>query len=403
MPNPKIHPAILLSPVENGYVAYDPVSDRLHQLNPLAALLAELCDGSRSVDEVRALVAPLLPGGKAGEVDRWIDEGIKAGLLTANDDASQTARSLSAEELYNLAKRLEDNGKVQTAFLCAKRAVEMKPDFWDAWYDLGDLGQSVGRREEAREAYQKYFDVHPEDAELEHLLVALRDEAPPPRASDRTIQQIYKGFAVTYETRMREDLQYQGPERIRDAIVSVIGQPAGLNVLDLGCGSGLSGIVLKPWAAHLLGVDLSPEMIELARKREIYDQLEVAEITAWLGDATEPFDLIVSCDVIIYFGDLHQIVEAASKRLKAGSLFALSMERSERFPYHLTDTGRYAHHPDHVREVAGAAGLSVAYLDEAFLRMEYGVPVTGLFAVLKKQDRVGIVPTCADRLSQGDA
>jgi predicted TPR repeat methyltransferase len=384
MPNPKIHPAILLSPVENGYVAYDPVLDRLHQLNPLAALLAELCDGSRSADEIRLLVEPLLPEGKAGEIDRWIAEGLKAGLLTANEDSSPTHRELSAEELYALAQRLQQNGKVQTAFLCAKRAVELKPDYWDAWYDLGDLAQSVGRREEAREAFQKYFDTHPEDAELEHLLVALRDEAPPPRASDRTIQQIYKGFAVTYETRMREDLQYQGPERICDAIRSIIGEPSGLNILDLGCGSGLAGVALKPWAAQLVGVDLSPEMIALAQKREIYDRLEVGEITAWLEGSHESFDLIVSCDVLIYFGDLHAIAAAAAKRVKAKGLFALSMERGERFPFQLTDTGRYAHHPDHVREAAAAAGLTVAYLDEAFLRMEYGVPVTGLFAVLKK-------------------
>ena len=384
MANPKLHPAILLSPVENGYVAYDPVLDRLHQLNPIAALLAELCDGSRSADEVRSLVEPILPPGQAGEVDRWIDEGTRCGLLTSSEDISPSHRELSATELYALAQRLKNNGKVQTAFLCAKRAVELKPDYWDAWYDLGDLAQSVGRREEAREAFQRYFDAHPDDAELEHLLVALKDEAPPPRASDRTIQQIYKGFAVTYEERMREDLQYQGPERICDAIRSVIGEPKGLNILDLGCGSGLAGMVLKPWAAQLVGVDLSPEMIALAQKREIYDRLEVAEITGWLDESKEIFDLIVTCDVLIYFGDLHHVVRAAAKRVNAGGLFALSMERGEEFPFQLTDTGRYAHHPDHVREAAAAAGLNVAYLDEAFLRMEYGVPVTGLFAVLKK-------------------
>jgi predicted TPR repeat methyltransferase len=60
------------------------------------------------------------------------------------------------------------------------------------------------------------------------------------------------------------------------------------------------------------------------------------------------------------------------------------MERGETYPFRLTDTGRYAHHPDHVREAAAAAGLAVAWMEEAFLRMEYGVPVTGLFAVLKK-------------------
>ena len=35
-------------------------------------------------------------------------------------------------------------------------------------------------------------------------------------------------------------------------------------------------------------------------------------------------------------------------------------------------------------EAAAAAGLTVASLEEAFLRMEYGSPVTGLYAVLKK-------------------
>ena len=52
MPYPKISPVILLSPVEAGYIAYNPVLDRLHHLNPIAALLAELCDGSRSIEDI---------------------------------------------------------------------------------------------------------------------------------------------------------------------------------------------------------------------------------------------------------------------------------------------------------------------------------------------------------------
>jgi hypothetical protein len=46
MSNPRLNPVILLSPVETGYVAYDPVRDYLHELNPVAALLTELCDGN---------------------------------------------------------------------------------------------------------------------------------------------------------------------------------------------------------------------------------------------------------------------------------------------------------------------------------------------------------------------
>ena len=52
MPKPKINPVILLEPVEDGYIAYDPARDRLHQLNPIAALLTELCDANRSIAEI---------------------------------------------------------------------------------------------------------------------------------------------------------------------------------------------------------------------------------------------------------------------------------------------------------------------------------------------------------------
>jgi predicted TPR repeat methyltransferase len=133
-------------------------------------------------------------------------------------------------------------------------------------------------------------------------------------------------------------------------------------------------------------VDLSPEMLALARARNIYDDLEVGEITAWLGKDQIPFDLILSSDCLIYFGDLTDIVAAAAKRLKPGGFFAFSMENGNSYPYRLTDTGRYTHHADHVREAAAKAGLSVTHMAESFLRMEYGDQVMGLYVSLKKPD-----------------
>ena len=383
MSHPRINPAVLLSPVEDGYIAYDPVLDRLHELNPVAALLLELCDGSRGVDEIRALAGPLIEDGKQGEIDRWVEDGLKVGLLLAEGGEAANIQELSSVELTKLAKRMKEYGKVQPAYLCVKKAVELTPDDVDALYELGEMALCTGKREEARITYQKYFDFCPEDGEIEHLLKALRDEAPPPRASDRAIQHIYKNFAASYETRMLADLKYVGPERMQDALTAVIGEQGGLDVLDLGCGSGLAGVMVKPRAARLTGVDLSPEMIALSRARNIYDKLEVAEITQWLDQGGEPFDLIMSCDCLIYFGDLSVIAAAAKRRLKQGGIFAMSMERGSKHPYFLTDTGRYTHHPDHVREVAAKAGLELAYIHESFLRMEYGEEVMGLYAVLR--------------------
>ena len=97
--------------------------------------------------------------------------------------AAVSAGELSAAELISLSKRLREIGNVQAAYLCGKRTVELVPENWEAWYDLGEIAQCVGKREEARAAYQLYFNHHPEDSEIEHLLIALKDEAPPPRAS----------------------------------------------------------------------------------------------------------------------------------------------------------------------------------------------------------------------------
>lgn len=384
MANPTVNPVILLSPVEGGYVAYDPALDNLHQLNPIAALITELCDGTKSVAEISGLVGQLAPEGNSATIAEWIEQGMKAGLLVWQGSEPAARRELSAGELLTLTRRLREAGKVQPAYLCGKRSVELEPGDWEAWYALGEIAQCVGRRDEAREAYQRYFAAHPEDGEIEHLLIALKDENPPARASDRAIQHLYKNFASSYESRMCEDLKYAGPERLQDAIRTVIGERAGLDLLDLGCGSGLMGVNTKWRAARLSGVDLSPEMIELARARNIYDGLEVAEITGWLDRDDMPFDLIVSSDCLIYFGDLGTIVQSAARRLKPGGVFAFSMERGNRFPFHLTDTGRYTHHPDHVRDAAAQANLEVAALNEAFLRYEYGEDVMGLYTALRR-------------------
>jgi predicted TPR repeat methyltransferase len=384
MPNPIINPAILLSPVESGYVAYDPIGDRLHELNPMGALIAELCDGTRSVEDIRALVRPLVPDGKLSEIDRWIDQAVGAGLLAWAGDATSNARELSVDELSQLAKRLRDLGKVRTAYLCRKRVTELTPDDPEAWYAFGDMAHIVGKRPEARQAYEKYLESHPSDAEIKQILVALRDEAPPARAPNECIEQIYRGFSAYYEKQMREDLGYTGPERLDDGIKAVLGDRRGLKILDLGCGSGLSGTVLKGRASELTGVDLSPEMIELARGRNLYDTLEVAEITDWLKRNKESYDLIAACDCLIYFGDIGQVVVPAAAHLNPQGVIAITMEKSDQPPFQLTDSGRYAHHPDHVREVAARAGLNVARLEEGFLRMEYGVEVIALYVVLTK-------------------
>ena len=123
---------------------------------------------------------------------------------------------------------------------------------------------------------------------------------------------------------------------------------------------------MRGHAAELVGIDLSSEMIELARARNVYDKLEVGEITAWLDKGEGLFDLIVCCDCLIYFGDLSGVLRSAARRLKPSGLVAISMESGHHYPFRLTQTGRYTHHPNHVRDAATQSGLSVALIVKAF-------------------------------------
>jgi predicted TPR repeat methyltransferase len=388
MDHPAINPDVGLSPVEGGYLAYDSAADRLHELNAMGALIAELCDGSRSVEEIRALAEPLMPEGQAEGIDGWISAGIEAGLLVWGDGTRVRPRELTADELISLADKLRGYGFVETTFLCLKRVTELMPENSDAWHALGFAAQAVGRRDDARNAFAQYLEYQPEDATIRHILTALKDEAPPPRASNECILQSFRDFSSHYDTKMRDILSYQAPERLQEMIRAEMGEAGGLEILDLGCGTGLAGVGLKERAARLVGIDLSPEMIELARERGIYDQLEVAEITEWLEQTTAEFDLIIACDCLVYFGDLQPVAALAAKRLKPGGCFAFTTERGDKYPFHLTDSGRYTHHSDYIREIAARAGLVVGRLDEGFLRTERGVEVTGLLALLRKTDGV---------------
>ncbi len=380
----RLGPSVLLSASDDGYVVYDVRLDRLYRLNPTAALIVELCDGTRSLGQLQTDLAPLVADDWQGCLD-WIDIAVRDRLVIDDADAPPDPTSafpLNAAELSTQADRLQRRDRVLAAYLCQQRATELAPDDPNLRLRLGELAHIVGRRDEARVAYQHYLRHYPDDAEIAHLLTALSDAAPPPRVSDRCIEQLYSRFAAFYDENMTGELDYCAPDRLHGAVVATLGDDQRLAVLDLGCGTGLSGALWRARATRLVGIDLSPEMIAQARTRGVYDRLETAEITDWLArERSDRFDLVIACDSLIYFGDLAQVVSPAVTCLRPGGLLGFTVERGDTDPFRLSDSGRFAHHRDHVSRVASAAGLTLLSLDETIVRYEYGEPVTALIAV----------------------
>ena len=131
-----------------------------------------------------------------------------------------------------------------------------------------------------------------------------------------------------------------------------------LRVLDLGCGTGLSGAALAGFARRLEGLDLSPRMLAEARKRGIYHALHEADLLDWLPGRTGAFDLIAAADVLNYLGELAPALAAIAGALAAGGMAAFSVEAGEGAPFALGAAMRYRHDPAHVAALAAAAGFA---------------------------------------------
>ena len=130
-----------------------------------------------------------------------------------------------------------------------------------------------------------------------------------------------------------------------------------LDVLDLGCGTGLAGAEFRPLARRQTGVDLSPAMLALASGGGVYDELQQAEIVRFLQETAERFDLIVAADVLNYFGGLSPVFTGIACVLRPGGHCAVTLEAGKGADYRLRGMRRYQHAGEYVQRTAATARL----------------------------------------------
>jgi predicted TPR repeat methyltransferase len=164
---------------------------------------------------------------------------------------------------------------------------------------------------------------------------------------------------------------------------------ADLHILDAGCGTGLCGPLLRPFAETLAGVDLSGKMLEKASARAVYDELHAAELTAYINESVSAYDVIASADTLCYFGKLEPVFAAAARALKPGGHFIFTVEKTasdkEAAKVTLEHTGRYTHTELYARAALEEAGFEVPRLDTVILRTELFKPVEGMLVVGTKR------------------
>ena len=297
--------------------------------------------------------------------------------------------NILADRRYDLGRGYAADGDVAAAADLYLQATELAPGFASAWFALGEARQAQGDRDGARAAFEKARAADPEDRHGAALALARLGAADPASAAVHTyVRTLFDQYAPRFD-RALEDLSYRAPALLHEAITAARG--AGMRfgtMLDLGCGTGLAGAAFRPCVDWLVGLDLSPKMIEAARQKGLYDRLVVGEIEEFLaGEAAGNgrFHLVIAADVFAYVPALPAVCAAVARVLEPGGLFGFTVETHDGEGAIVGAKMRYQHGEGFVRAAISEAGLTFVELRPASSRTENRLPVPGLLAVAQKR------------------
>jgi predicted TPR repeat methyltransferase len=300
----------------------------------------------------------------------------------------------SADYRYNMGNALRKSEEFEEAVAAYQEAVRLNPDHTGARQGLARTLLQAGRRDEAAEVFEEWLRKEPGNPVILYLQAAYLGKGVPDRAPDAYIQQIFDDAADRFDGHLVDNLDYRAPGLVIEALSEVLPAPnTDLDILDAGCGTGLCGPLLRPYARKLVGVDLSARMLTKAAGRKTYDDLVKFELTEFLGRQSEAFDVIASADTLCYFGDLEPVFQAAAKALKPSGRLAFTLEDAgDGVPeLQLNPHGRYAHAKAYAEGAIGKAGLAVHSITSVVLRNEGKQPVTGHLVVAKKHSSAAYI------------
>lgn len=303
-----------------------------------------------------------------------------------------------------------ESGRASIAKGLFRRAIQANPDYAPAYRGLGRALQLTGNQQDAMAAFAKALRLSqrrpappeppasladsldeleqrmtdPRMTELQYALATQYGIAAPAYIPPNIVANLFNRYAEVFDRHLQGKLQYHLPEVIAERIAAQkLDRP--LDILDMGCGTGLCGPLLRPIAATLTGIDLSPAMIDKARERGVYDRLEVMDLVQAMRNHPDSYDLLVAADVLIYIGDLAPAFEAAAHAVRPGGLFIFSSEagpvgtRYELAPA----TRRFTHSREYLHHLARIHGFVEMSFEDIIPRIEHEQPVAGYLVVLR--------------------
>ena len=247
--------------------------------------------------------------------------------------------------------------------------------------------EKAGDVDAAVAAYREVLDIDPDDhGGAAVRMAALGRGETPPRAPDAYVETLFDQHAESFEDILVEQLGYAVPVMVRQRLQELKLGPFK-RMLDLGCGTGLTGGTLRDMVDDITGIDISENMVEVAHEKDLYETLYVAEVEDFLEDNDdEPFDLITATDVLPYLGALEPLFFGAAENMLPGGIFVFSSEalpEGDGRTYIVGPHQRFLHAEDYIRGRLADTGFELIDIGEINVRMQDGQPSPGHLVIAR--------------------
>lgn len=361
---------------------------RVSTLVNLAATRIELSRPQEALDVADQVLAI-----EPDNFDAWFHRGTALGHLGRHEEALanfEKALALDArhaEPWLRHGQVLQRLKRPAQALGSYERALAIDPSLAQAWSYRGGILQEMKRLTEAAHAFEQAI-AHGADAELNGYYLASVDARNPPATAPRGyVQSLFDDYAGQFDEHLVQVLHYRAHTVLTKHLEGLARGGRFRSALDLGCGTGLCGPLVKPMTEQLTGVDLSAPMMDKAKTLGVYDRLAHADIVEYLRTTDQNYDLVLAADVFIYIGDLAPIFGAVHRAMDRSGVFCFSAEIAGDAAggFELRPSLRYAHSERYLRALAAQHGFEIVEMSREPIREDQREPMDGLFVYLARR------------------
>ncbi|AAZ68075.1 methyltransferase domain-containing protein [Ehrlichia canis] len=268
-----------------------------------------------------------------------------------------------------------------------------KPKLPIAYYNLGRCYFALQNINKAKQNLTRAIELDNNYAEALYYLNKITNPTSIVYVPENIIKQYFDYTSEHFVEHWLIAKQYKAHEYVKSLIINFFGDKSPyLNILDLGCGTGICGqfLKMKSIGNYITGIDLSNKMINIARGcfvngKQAYNELIHISIADFLkkNQDKKKYDVIILTEVLQYIGSLNPIFKLLKTMLDTNGIIIGLTRRKQGSGFQFINEGDFFCHSDeYIKLCIEESGLECSY--SSYCKI-YGSQVEGVLLVAQSK------------------